>query len=64
MAERIPPQLAVRRGAALGNAHILMLIDDAQRTVVEPLGARKNRLRKLYDTPLMLGGGRGGRLGC
>lgn len=58
VAERIPPRLAVRRGAALETPHILMLIDDAQRTVVEPLGARKNRLRKLYDTPLMLGGGR------
>ena len=54
VAERIPPRLAVRRGAALETPHILMLIDDEQNTVVEPLAARKDRLQKLYDTPLML----------
>ena len=58
VAERIPPRLAVRRGAALETPHILMLMDDAQKTVIEPLAACKDRLHKLYDTPLMLGGGR------
>ena len=56
--ERIPPRLAVRRGAPLEAPHILMLLDDAERAVIEPLAAKKEALQKLYDTPLMLGGGR------
>lgn len=57
VAERIPPRLAVRRGAQLETPHIMMLIDDAARTVVEPFAAKKEALCPLYDTDLMLGGG-------
>lgn len=55
--ERIPPRLAVRRGAALETPHIMMLADDAARTVIEPVAAQKSALRQLYSTPLMLDGG-------
>lgn len=55
--ERIPPRLAVRRAAALETPHIMMLIDDAARAVVEPFAAKKEALHPLYDTDLMLGGG-------
>lgn len=55
--ERIPPRLAVRRGAALELSHVLMLVDDPQKTVVEPVYAMREKLTKLYDMPLMLGGG-------
>ena len=55
--ERIPPRLAVRRGACLETPHIMMLFDDAARAVVEPFAAKKETLRPLYDTDLMLGGG-------
>lgn len=54
---RIPPRLAVRRGAALELSHVLLLIDDPLATVVEPLFAHRDRLPKLYDFELMLGGG-------
>ncbi len=54
---RIPPRLLVRRGAALELSHVLLLIDDPQLTVIAPLFARRDRLHKLYDFPLMLGGG-------
>ncbi len=54
---RIPPRLMVRRGAALELSHVLLLIDDPQQTVVEPLFERREKLRKCYDFPLMLGGG-------
>lgn len=57
VAERIPPRLAVRRGAQLETPHIMMLIDDTARAVVEPFAAKKQALRPLYDTGLMLGGG-------
>lgn len=54
---RIPPRLAVRRGAALELPHILMLLDDPTDTVLGPIVAAKEHLPKLYDTELMLGGG-------
>lgn len=56
--ERIPPRLAVRRGASLETPHIMMLIDDAARAVIEPFAAKKATRAPLYDTELMLGGGR------
>lgn len=56
--ERIAPRVEVRLGAELELPHILVLIDDPQRTVIEPLAAQAERLTPLYDTPLMQGGGR------
>ena len=35
--ERIPPRLKIRKGAMLELPHILILIDDPGRTVIEPL---------------------------
>jgi hypothetical protein len=58
MVERLAPRIAVRRGAPLELPHILVLIDDRASTVIEPLGAERDRLTKLYETELMLGGGR------
>lgn len=58
VADRIPPRLAVRRGAALEAPHIMMLADDAACAIVEPFAAKKASLEPLYDTELMLGGGR------
>lgn len=55
--ERIPPRLAVRRGAPLETPHIMMLLDDADRTVIEPFAHKKASMPMLYDTDLMLGGG-------
>lgn len=55
--ERIPPRLAVRRGAALETPHILMLADDPEQTIIEPVAAKKQSLQPLYSQTLMLGGG-------
>ena len=57
VSERIPPRIAVRRGAALELPHVLLLCDDERSEVIETLTARKERLKKLYDFDLMLGGG-------
>lgn len=54
--ERIPPRVAVRRNASLELPHIMLLIDDADKTVIEPLYERCG-LRVAYDFELMLGGG-------
>ena len=55
--DRIPPRLKVRRKAALELSHVMVLLDDPLRTVVEPLYQRRHELKKLYDFSLMLGGG-------
>ena len=55
---RIPPRQKVRRGAALELSHVLLLCDDPERSVIEPVYARRDSLRPLYDVSLMLRGGR------
>jgi hypothetical protein len=55
--ERIPPRVKIRNGAPLELPHILVLIDDPQRTVVEPLEKIKDRLPRRYDFDLMLDSG-------
>ena len=54
---RIPPRLRIREGAPLELPHILVLIDDPKRTVIEPLAQKTDALETLYDTDLMLDGG-------
>ena len=53
---RLPPRIQVRENAPLETPHIMVLIDDPQQTVIEPLG--EEDLRQAYDFELMLGGGR------
>ena len=55
--ERIPPRLKVRQTATLELPHIMLLIDDPDCSIIEPLIARKNDFVKLYDTDLMKDGG-------
>ena len=55
--ERIPPRMAVRRGAALETPHVMMLADDPGCTLIEPIGEKKEQLRKVYEGDLMLNGG-------
>ena len=54
---RIPPRMAVRRGARLETPHIMMLADDPGCTLIEPIGKKKEQLRKVYEGDLMLNGG-------
>ena len=58
MVERLAPRIAVRSGAELELPHILVLIDDPARTVIEPIVAARDSLPRLYESELMLGGGR------
>ena len=55
--ERIPPRVKIRTGAPVELPHIMILIDDTDRTVIEPLTAAKDRFEQLYSFPLMQGGG-------
>lgn len=55
--ERIPPRQRVRRDAPIELPHILMLCDDHEKRLIEPIAAKKASLPKLYDFDLMEDGG-------
>lgn len=55
--ERIPPRLRVRQAAAVELPHIMLLIDDPDCTVIEPLMEKKAQFEQVYDTDLMQKGG-------
>ncbi len=55
--ERIPPRVAIRRDAPLELPHIMLLIDDPRKTVIEPLIPTHTDVAPLYDFDLMEGGG-------
>ncbi len=56
--ERIPPRKAVRQNAPLELPHILVLIDDKRREIIEGLDRQTENMVKEYDFTLMRGGGR------
>lgn len=51
--ERIPPRVKIRENAPLEVPHIMLLIDDRDLTVIEPLNAVKENLQVAYDFTLM-----------
>lgn len=55
--ERIPPRLRIRDGAPLELPHIIVLIDDDTKGVIEPLASQLDKVEQLYDFDLMQGGG-------
>ncbi len=55
--ERIPPRMRVRRNAPIELPHILMLCDDHDKKLIEPIEAVKADLPVLYDFDLMEDGG-------
>lgn len=55
--DRIPPRLAVRRAAPLELPHIMILIDDPERKLIEGWAARTAELEPLYQVELMQDGG-------
>ena len=54
--ERIPPRVAIRRDAKIELPHVMLLIDDPKKTVIEPL-SEENCPIVAYDTDLMQNGG-------
>lgn len=55
--ERIPPRVAIRRGAVVEMPHIMILIDNPKRTVIDPIAEKTDKMRVAYDFDLMAGGG-------
>lgn len=55
--ERLPPRMRIRRGASLESPHVMLLVNDPEHTLIEPIYGARGEMRKLYDFELMLGGG-------
>ncbi len=54
--DRLPPRIRVRKNAPIELPHIMVLIDDPEQTVIEPLFNRD--LQSAYDVALCCNGGR------
>ncbi|MDO4975974.1 MAG: DUF1015 domain-containing protein [Eubacteriales bacterium] len=55
--ERIPPRVKVRKDAIVELPHIMILVDDPEQSVIEPIGQKKDKMEQVYDYDMMLGGG-------
>ncbi len=55
--ERVPPRVDIRRGAKIELPHVMLLLDDPDKTVIEPLAELATAKAPLYDFDLMQGGG-------
>lgn len=55
--ERIPPRKEIRKDAPLELPHIMVLISDEKRSVIEPLKDKMDSLKRIYSTELMKDGG-------
>ena len=55
--DRIPPRVKIREGAPVELPHIMILIDDPDRTVIEPLIDKAKSFETAYDFDLMQNGG-------
>ncbi len=55
--DRLPPRIRIRENVCLELPHIMMLIDDPQARIVEPLSMCKEQMDKLYSFDLMMDSG-------
>ena len=55
--ERLPVRVEIRREAAVEIPHVLALLDDSEKHIIEPVYERRGELEKLYDFDLNMGGG-------
>ena len=55
--ERLPIRVKIRENAALELSHIVLLIDDHKKTLLEELAKRKYSFKRLYDFDLNMNGG-------
>lgn len=55
--ERLPVRIAIRKGAEIEAPHAIILMDDREKDIIEPLYAARDGFEKLYDFELNMGGG-------
>ncbi len=56
--EKMPPRIMLREGARVELTHVMVLVDDPRRMLIEPLENMKASMEMLYDFNLMENGGR------
>ena len=57
VAERIPPRLKVRLNAKLELPHVMLLIDDNKKSIIEYIAQNKSSMKKVYDFDVMMNSG-------
>jgi len=57
IAQRLPPRIKIRAGGDLELPHIMLLLDDPDHSIIEPLFAQRTKLTPIYDFELMMNGG-------
>jgi hypothetical protein len=55
--DRIPPRMEIRRGAPIESPHIMLLVNDPSKTLVEGIGSRVRTGAPLYAAELMQNSG-------
>ena len=55
--ERIPPRVKIRENASIEFPHIMILIDDPKKDIIEPLANEVSEEDAVYDFDLMKNGG-------
>lgn len=55
--ERLPVRISIRKGAEIEAPHAIILMDDREKDIIEPLYAARDEFEKLYDFELNMGGG-------
>ncbi len=55
--ERIPPRVEIRKDAPLELPHVMLLIDDEKKQIIESLSAKKDKFECLYNFKLMKNAG-------
>ena len=57
--DRIPPRMEIRKGAALEMPHIMLLVNDPTRLLIEKIGTALHtaKTEPLYTAPLMMNAG-------
>ncbi len=55
--ERLPVRVKIREKACLELPHALILLDDSEKSIIEPLYENRAKLQKLYSTELNNDGG-------
>ena len=56
--ERIPPRVAIRRDASIEIPHVMLLIDDAKKEIIENIAEKRENLTELYNFELMQNAGK------
>ena len=55
--ERLPVRISIRKGAEIEAPHAIILMDDREKDIIEPLYAARDGFEKLYDFELNMDGG-------